>query len=208
MAHLKKVFTAEPWKAHYAKSKKAKDWTEVLASTLLDTAAGVGGATLGSFCGWIGVPVGMAITATGHATGYTWMNAAGIGCTVAPFDQIRHTARMAGEQGFNLKAEFEAGKERAKEYIGMLKDKFFISKLTGKNQPAQQTNTTDTPDTETVNGLDPGIEKATLDKLTEFDQQIISDGIEYQAKNGSSPDTEVVSPVNGVEELDELPHII
>ena len=205
MTHIKKLITKEPWKAA-VKHPKSKDWTEVVSNTTVDVAAGVAGGAGGSFLGWGALPVGIALSALGHSTGHRWLCALGIGIIASPCDVSSSNARMASGTGFSFKDEFEAGKERTKSYIEMLKEKFFINKLTGKNKPADQTSTT--TDTTTVNGLDPGVEKATLDKLTEFDQQILSEGIEFQAKKSASPNAEAFS-VNGVGiELDDIAHII
>ncbi len=205
MQSAKKLLTKEPWKAAVIKPK-TKDWTEVATNTLVDVGAGVGGGYGGSFLGKWSIPVGLTLSVVGHATGQRWLSALGIGCIAAPCD-TQSSLRVAADSGFSLKAEYEAGKARSKDYIEMLKEKFFINKFMGKNKPADApAEETDTP---TVNGLDPGVEKATLDRLTSFDQQILSDGIEYEAKNRTAADGGAYAPVNGVGvELDELPHII
>lgn len=207
MAHIKKLATKEPWKAAVVipKQNRPKDWTEVTANVITDVAAGTVGGVGGSFMGGWSIPAGIVLSAVGHSTGQRWLTAMGIGMIASPFDPGKSTAKTSQGAGFSLKDEFEAGKERTKDYVEMLKEKFFINKFFGKKATEQ---TTETPDSTTVNGLDPGIEKATLDRLTEFDQQILSEGIEFQAKQGASPDSEATS-FNGVEiEIDQLPHLI
>jgi hypothetical protein len=203
MTHIKKLATKETWKAS-VKVPKSKDWTEVVAKTAVDIGAATAGGIGGSFAGKAAVPIGIALSALGNATGHRWLTSLGIGMIASPFDPFK--AGKTTDTGFNLKNEFEAGKVRGKDYIEMLKEKFFINKILGKNQSTEQTDTSDTStDTPSVNGLDSGIPKATLDRLTDFDQQILSDGIEYQANRETSSD----GGVNGMEvELDELPHII
>lgn len=206
MAHIKKLATKEPWKSAVIVSKqnRPKDWTEVTANVATDIAAGIAGGAGGSFFGPWSVPAGIVLSAFGHSLGQRWMTAMGIGMIASPFDPFK-AGRVAEGTSFSLKDEFEAGKQRTKDYVEMLKEKFFINKIFGNKQEDQ---TSETPDSTTVNGLDSGVQKATLDKLTEFDQEIISEGIERQASGaGNSPDGGI--SINGVEvELDELPHII
>lgn len=199
MAHIKKLIAKDTWKQAVISPKK-KDWTEVTASVIVDVLAGVVGGVGGSFLGPFAVPTGIALSATGHATGHRWVSAAGIGIIASPFDPMKAQAQRTANPKFDLKTEMEAGKDRVKDYVEMLKEKFFINKL--KKNPASS-ETTDP--SEAVNGLDAPVGKATLDALTEFDQQIISDGIEYEAQLNSSQGRAVV---NGVEQWEELPHII
>lgn len=205
MANIKKLAAKDTWKGAL-KQPKANDWVEVAAKTTLDVAAATVGGLGGSFFGWISVPAGIVFSAVGHYSGHRWLSSLGVGIIAAPFNL---GGRKAEGEPFSLKAEFEAGKQRAKEYVEMLKEKFLINKITGKNQNDAEGETTSSTNETTVNGLDPGISKATLDQLTEFENQIISEGIEFQAKNGSSPDSGAAIPVNGFDyEIDQLPHII
>lgn len=197
MAHIKKLIAKDTWKTAVTAPKK-KDWTEVTASVLTDLLAGIVGGATGSFMGQWAVPTGIASSATGHATGHRWLTAMGIGMIAAPFDPLKAEAYRTANPKFDLKAEMEAGKSRMKDYVEMLKEKFFLNKL--KKTSTTTSETTDEP----VSGIDDHVGKATLDMLTEFDQQIMSDGIEYQAKQ-NSPDG---SAVSGVEEFENLPHII
>ncbi len=199
MANIKKLASKETWKSAVICPKK-KDWTETTASVVVDIAAAVLGGWTGSFLGPFAIPTGITLSATGHATGHRWVTAMGIGCMAAPFDPLQAEAHRTANPKFDLKAEMEAGKQRAKDYMEMLKEKFFINKLKKSSTPSSET----TEESESVSGIDPHVGKATLDALTEFDQQIMSDGIEYQAKQ-NSPDGAAVS---GVMELDEIPHII
>lgn len=192
MAHIKKLASKETWKGAVICPKK-KDWTETTAGVVVDLAAAVFGGWTGTFLGQWAIPTGLTMSATGHATGHRWVSAMGIGCMAAPFDPVQAQTFRAANPKFDLKAEMEAGKQRAKDYMEMLKEKFFLTRFT------KTTETTEEP----VSGIDQPIGKATLDALTEFDQQIMSDGIEYQAKQ-NSPDGAAVSGV----ELDEIPHII
>jgi len=198
MAHIKKLASKETWKAAVISPKK-KDWTETTASVVVDLAAAVLGGWAGSFLGYFAIPAGLGLSATGHSTGHRWVTAMGIGCIAAPFDPLKAESLRVANPKFDLKAEMEAGKDRAKDYMEMLKEKFFINKL----KKSTSTSSESTEESETVSGIDSHIGKATLDALTEFDQQIMSDGIEYQA-NQNSPDGSVVSGV----ELEEIQHII
>jgi hypothetical protein len=198
MAHIKKLIAKDTWKDAVISDKK-KDWTVVTASVLTDVLAGVVGGAVGSFFGPFAVPAGAACSATGHATGHRWLTAFGIGCIASPFDPLKAAAYRTANPKFDLKAEMEAGKSRMKDYMEMLKEKFFINKLKGSGTTSNETS----EDSQQVSGLDQHVGKATLDALTEFDQQIMSDGIEYQAHQNSAG-----VGVNGVEELEELPHII
>lgn len=194
MAHIKKLASKETWKGAVICPKK-KDWTETTAGVVVDIAAAVLGGWTGSFLGQWAIPAGIGMSATGHATGHRWVTAMGIGCMAAPFDPAQAQTFRAANPKFDLKAEMEAGKQRAKDYMEMLKEKFFINRLK-KTTPVETIE-------EPVSGFDQPIGKAMLDALTEFDQQIMSDGIEYQAKQ-NSPDGAAVSGV----ELDEIRHII
>lgn len=194
MAHIKDLATKATWKGAVICPKK-KNWTETTASVVVDVAAAVLGGWAGSFLGQLAIPTGIAMSATGHATGHRWVTAMGIGCIAAPFDPVQAQAYRAANPKFDLKAEMDAGKQRASDYMEMLKEKFFINRF--KKNTA--TETTEEP----VSGIEQHVGKATLDALTEFDQQIMSEGIEYQARQ-NSPDG---ATVNGVE-LDEIPHII
>lgn len=203
MANVKKLFTGDPWKTA-VKQPKSKDWTEVVANTTIDVCSGVAGGLGGSFLGWFAIPAGITLSAVGHSTGHRWLSTLGIGIIAAPLDVNK--GRKAEGAPFSLKDEFEAGKERSKEYIKMLKEKFLINKIMGNKQSGQSS---ESGDEQTVSGLDPNIPIATLDKLTEFDEQIVSEGIEYQSKYGSTINNGAAFPVNGIHyELDELPHII
>ena len=209
MASIKKLAEKETWKGAVIvpKQSRPKDWTEVTANVVTDVTAGVIGGTTGSFFGKYSVPVGLAASIVGHIYGQRWMTALGIGLIAAPFDPFK-AGRVAEGTGFSLKAEFEAGKQRTRDYVETLKEKFYINKLFGKKQSDQSSDSSETPDTPTVNGLDPGVEKATLDRLTDYDQQIISEGIERQASGGGAP-PDGAAYMNGVDlNLDELPHII
>ncbi|HTF02408.1 MAG TPA: hypothetical protein VK826_00220 [Bacteroidia bacterium] len=199
MAHIKKLVGKETWK-QAVQSPKKKDWTEVTASVIIDVLAGVVGGGGGAFLGSFAVPTGIALSATGHATGHRWLTAMGIGCIASPFDPFKAEAHRTSNPKFDLKAEMEAGKDRMKDYVEMLKEKFFINKL---KKTSVSTDTT--TESDTVSGLDAHVGKATLDALTEFDQQIMSEGVEYQARQ-SSPDNG--AGMSGVEELEHLPHII
>lgn len=194
MASFKKLASKETWKGAVINPDK-KDWTETTAGVVVDLAAAVLGGWTGSYLGKWAIPVGVGMSATGHATGHRWVSAMGIGCIAAPFDPVEAETFRTTNPKFDLKAEMEAGKQRAKDYTEMLKEKFFINRFK-KKSPVETTE-------EPVSGFDQPIGKATLDALTEFDQQIMSDGIEYQAKN-DSPDGVTVSGV----ELDEIQHII
>ena len=200
MAHIKKLVSKETWKdAVLVTGSKKKDWTEVTACVLTDLLAGVVGGATGSFLGRFAIPTGIASSATGHATGHRWLTAMGIGMIAAPFDPMKAETFRTANPKFDLKAEMQAGKDRMKDYMEMLKEKFFINKF--KKTPESTTEES----TETVSGLDQNVGKAMLDALTEIDQQIISEGIEYQARQNSG---ESGTGVNGVMELDEIQHII
>ena len=214
MTHPKKLLAKETWKAA-VKKPKAKDWTEVASSTVVDIGSAVVGGYGGSFLGKWAVPAGIAVCAVGHSFGQRWLSALGIGVIASPFNN-NSTARTVNPNGQTLKDAIEAGKARGKDYIEMLKEKFFINKIMGNSQSTQSTSqttdatTTDTTDTTTpVSGLDTTVDKATLDDLTNVDQQITSEAVEYQAKNNVPPDAGNSSPMNGMDvDLDKLPHII
>ncbi|MCU0435926.1 MAG: hypothetical protein MUC87_20885 [Bacteroidia bacterium] len=163
MSVLKGLTSSQTWKRSLTSPKA--DWSSTIASSVVDAVSGIIGATGGSFMGFWSVPVGVVAIGTGHKLGQRWLTSAGIGCLAAPFDVTKIGMRTTPGTGFDMKAEFEAGKERLKDYIEQLKSKFTFGKY-GSPSVNQSPGTGESD----VKGFGNAPSASTLEMLTRMDE--------------------------------------
>jgi hypothetical protein len=168
MSDKKSFMTKQSWKDSLRVSKS--DWGKTIAGSVVDIVCGIAGATGGSFLGIFALPAGAAMIGAGHKTGHRWLTSLGIGCVAAPFDGDKFNQRSVPGSGFDLKAEFEAGKERMKDYLEQLKGKFTFGKAgSSSSGSSNSSNSSNTDSAAAVAGFGSAPSFATLDQLTRMD---------------------------------------